>query len=215
MLLDQELRFKEHVAYAVRKGTLWLDQFRRVARPSKGLSTRHMRHFYLAVAVPRMLYAADVFLIPPRKSKRGTKGIVAQLAHVQRRAALHTTGAMRTTPTDLLDAHADLLPFELLVDKKCHTAALRLATLPASHPLHYTWVAPPTGLLSHEIRVLISWLLSLKYAAIGASVIKSANSTSLMSFSPLPSAPERHPVPDTAGLFWQRTYYSCALDAPL
>jgi hypothetical protein len=96
-----------------------------------------MRHFYLAVAVPRMLYAADVFLIPPQKSKCGTKGIVAQLARVQCCAALHTTGAMRTTPTDLLDAHADLLPFELLVDKKCHAAALRLATLPASHPLHY------------------------------------------------------------------------------
>jgi ribonuclease HI len=55
---------------------------------------------------------------------------------VQRRATIHITGAMRSTPTNLLDVHADLLPFELLVDKKCHTAALRLATLPTSHPLY-------------------------------------------------------------------------------
>jgi len=137
MLLDQELHFKAHAAYAIKKGTTWLDQFRRAARPSKGISARHMRRFYLAVAIPRMLYAADVFLIPPRKGKRGSKGIVTQLARVQRRAAIHTTGALRTTPTDLLDAHADLIPFTLLVDKICHAAALRLATLPRSHPLHH------------------------------------------------------------------------------
>jgi hypothetical protein len=62
-----------------------------------------------------------------------------------------------------------------------------------------TWVALPTGLLSHEIRVLILWLLSLKYAAIGASAIKSANSTSLMSFFPLPSAPLCRTLPDLFG----------------
>ena len=95
-----------------------------------------MRRFYLVVAIPHMLYAADVFLIPPRKGKRGTKGIMTQLARVQRRAAIHTTGALHTTPYDLLDAHADLLPFTLLVDKMCHAAALCLATLPQSHPLH-------------------------------------------------------------------------------
>jgi hypothetical protein len=136
MLIDQELRFKEHAAYAVQKGTKWISQFGRIARPSKGLSAQHMRRFYLTVAAPRMLYAADVFLILPRKAKCGTKGIVTQLARVQRRATIHITGTMRSTPTDLLNIHADLLPFELLVDKKCHAAALRLATLPASHPLY-------------------------------------------------------------------------------
>jgi hypothetical protein len=46
------------------------------------------------------------------------------------------TGAMRTTATDVLDAHTNLLPFHLLVNKHCQRAALQLATLPESHLLH-------------------------------------------------------------------------------
>lgn len=41
------------------------------------------------------------------------------------------------SPTDLLNAHADLLPMELLIDKWCHREALRLASLPATHPLYH------------------------------------------------------------------------------
>ena len=44
-------------------------------------------------------------------------------------------GAMRSSPTDTLDAHAQLLPMDLLVDKACHRAAARLCSLPNSHPL--------------------------------------------------------------------------------
>lgn len=51
-------------------------------------------------------------------------------------AALHITGGMRTSPTDLLNAHADLLPMDLLINKWCHREALRLASLPQSHPIH-------------------------------------------------------------------------------
>jgi len=43
---------------------------------------------------------------------------------------------MNTTATDVLEVMANLLPFHLLVDKHCHHAAIRLATLPSSHPLH-------------------------------------------------------------------------------
>jgi len=46
------------------------------------------------------------------------------------------TGAMKMTVNDVLDAMANLLPFHLLVDKHQHQAALQLATLPPTHPLH-------------------------------------------------------------------------------
>jgi hypothetical protein len=46
------------------------------------------------------------------------------------------TGAMATTPGDLLDAHADLLPIPLLIDKLLHQVVLRFATLPPTHPLY-------------------------------------------------------------------------------
>ena len=39
------------------------------------------------------------------------------------------------TATDVLDLHANVLPIELLLHRICHRAAIRLVTLPASHPL--------------------------------------------------------------------------------
>jgi len=34
VILDQELRWKEHVNYALQKGTKWVTQYHRLARPS-------------------------------------------------------------------------------------------------------------------------------------------------------------------------------------
>jgi len=39
-------------------------------------------------------------------------------------------------PHDTAETHANLLPFHLLVDKIRYAAAIRLATLPATHPLY-------------------------------------------------------------------------------
>ena len=58
------------------------------------------------------------------------------LAAIQRSAAIVIIGGLCTSPNDILDMHADLLPFHLLVDKVQYQAALRLATLPSMHPLH-------------------------------------------------------------------------------
>ena len=58
-----------------------------------------------------------------------------KLAGVQRQALLTMTGGMRSTATDVMEAHAEVLPFDLLIDKLCCRAAIRLCTLPASHPL--------------------------------------------------------------------------------
>lgn len=48
---------------------------------------------------------------------------------------LTVTGAMRTTATDMLEAHSNLLPLHLLLEKICYRSAARLATLPQNHPL--------------------------------------------------------------------------------
>ncbi|KAF5317581.1 hypothetical protein D9619_013186 [Psilocybe cf. subviscida] len=88
-----------------------------------------------------MLYAADVFLTAQVRSKkrRGAgsigRSIVTKLAAVQRRAALAITGGMRSSPGDTLDVLANLLPFPVLLQQHRLQAALRLASLPSSHPL--------------------------------------------------------------------------------
>ena len=139
--IDRELRWKEQTAAAIGKGREWLRQCSRLAKTSGGVSGGHMRRLYLSVVKPRMLYGADVFLGPALrngtiKNKQGTRAALNKLAAIQRSAAIMIVGGLRTSPTDTLDIHANLLPFHLLVDKVRFQAALRLATLPTSHPLH-------------------------------------------------------------------------------
>ncbi len=139
LLVDHKLRFK-HLALAYARGSQWVAIIRRLAKARHGLSMAVVRRLYLTVAIPSMMYAADTFLTPVRtlpghKRQHGSVGPVRRLAMVQRQALLVMTGALCSTATDVLEAHANLLPFDLLVDRMCHRAAVRLCTLPVSHPL--------------------------------------------------------------------------------
>ncbi|KAJ7123913.1 hypothetical protein C8R46DRAFT_839668, partial [Mycena filopes] len=121
--IDRELRWHAQGAAALAKGQAWLGQFARIARPTRGISARHMRRLYLSVCVPRMLYAAGVFLSPPPgnrsagQSRARERGIIKNLRTIQRRAALAITGALPSTPTELLDIYAHLLPIAQLIEK--------------------------------------------------------------------------------------------------
>ena len=84
-----------------------------------------MRQLFNAVAVPKMAYAADVWYTPVSKRQgklqlSGSVGITGKLASLQRMATLAITGALRSTTTDVLDLHADVLPVELLLNKIWH-----------------------------------------------------------------------------------------------
>ena len=127
--IDRELRWKEQMAAALGKGQGWLGQCGRIARPSGGISGQHMCRLYLSVVRPWMLYEADMFLGPALRStsfkvNKGGQAALNKLASIQRRAAILIVGGMCTSPTDMLDIHANLLPFHLLVDKVWFQAAL-------------------------------------------------------------------------------------------
>lgn len=82
IIIDQELNFKEHTMSALAKGTKWATHYRWLACPSKGISTRYMRQFYTSVVLPRMLYGVDIFLSPPSREGKGSKGMIEKLARV-------------------------------------------------------------------------------------------------------------------------------------
>ena len=94
LIVDQELRFKEHTNYVLAKGAKFISQYQWLARAAKGVSARFMRKFYLTVAVPRMLYAADMVLVPESSQGKGTKGKVTKLSRIQQQATLSIMGAM-------------------------------------------------------------------------------------------------------------------------
>jgi len=54
-------------------------QYHRLVKPKRGVSAKYMRWFYIAVAVPKMLHAADLFLIPENRNSKGTKGYINKL----------------------------------------------------------------------------------------------------------------------------------------
>jgi hypothetical protein len=140
VIINQELNWKEHEAYAIGKGSKWVSQIARLSRTASGISLQQMRQMYLTAAVPKMAYAADVWYRPIKETKSGKRtgsiGVTKKLATIQRTAALTITGALRSTATDSLDVHAHLMPVDLLMKKICHRAATRLISLPETHPLH-------------------------------------------------------------------------------
>ena len=120
---------------AIGKGREWLRQSKRLAKTCGGVSSRQLRRLYMAVVIP------SVFLGPALrcksfKDRKGGCAALGKLATIQRSAALMIVGGLCTSPNDLLDMHANLLPFHLLVNKVQYQVALRLATLPSTHPLH-------------------------------------------------------------------------------
>jgi hypothetical protein len=78
-----------------------------------------------------VLYVADIWCNP-----KGTTRVMKQLTTIQRAGTLAITSSLCTLPTDILDAHAHLLPALLITDKWCHRALVRMAMLLAEHPLH-------------------------------------------------------------------------------
>ena len=141
IVIDQNLNWKVQHVHAIEKGSKWASQIRRIARPSWGITPKYARWLYISVALPRILYGADVWCGPPgrannNKGNRGTAKVINQLATIQQSGALAILGALRTSPTNALNACAFLLPAEKLVERCCHKAAVHLATVPLEHPLH-------------------------------------------------------------------------------
>lgn len=164
--VDAHLKWKEQAQRATANATKWILQFRRLSRPSTGVSAKLMRQLYLAVALPKITYGIDVWYYPPTKPAGYTKnvGSVAALRNLQktqRIAALAITGTLRSSPNDYIDIHAGILPMELALLKACHNAMVRLLTLPDTHPLYQIIRTakrhPPTKHLS-PINILLKRL---------------------------------------------------------
>ena len=142
--IDRRLNWKMHIAAVLAKGEKWINQFGRLARMNKGISPSFIRQLYLTIAIPRLLYGADIFLSPQRRHIATSPSptltynvtVMCQLAMIQRRASIMITGTMRTTASSVLNILSGLLPMHLAVDKWRHNAALGLAVTPKGHPLY-------------------------------------------------------------------------------
>ena len=139
--IDTQLRWKEQAQRAIANATKWILQYRRLTRPYTGVGAKLMRQLYISVALPKITYGIDVWYTPPTKpvghtKNTGSVGVLRRLQRTQRLATVAIMGVLRSAPTDLIDAHAGLLPMELALLKACHRTTVRMLTLPDSHPLY-------------------------------------------------------------------------------
>ena len=143
VIFDAALKWSLHHAKVVATATFWASQIWRISKPASGMPASGVRQLYNTVAVPGLTYGAEVWYTGLYKPKEegNTKGSVAitnKLRSIQHKVASTITGALRTTAGDTLDAHANLLPVDLLFNKVPFRAATRLCSLPNTHPLHDT-----------------------------------------------------------------------------
>jgi len=141
VILDQELRWREHMAYAIAKGARYAMLLHRLTRTSQGVPTKLTRQLYQTVVIPRTLYAASVWLRPTYNLEfntplRGSTGTAKRIAQRQRTALLAITGAMRSSPSDSLEIHANLLPGPLLIQRTLYNSLIRISSLPSHHLLN-------------------------------------------------------------------------------
>jgi len=109
-------------------------------RTGWGITPKYARRLYIRVALPKILYGAEVWCIPLEHAKKGWRNrgsvkVIKQLTRTQRAGMLAITGGQCTSPTNTLNALSNLLPFNLIIEKWCYRAAARLASLPDRHPL--------------------------------------------------------------------------------
>ena len=81
---------------------------------------------------------SELYLHKPANSKKthGSVSVTNKLRSVHRKVAIVITGGLSTMASDVLDAHAYILPIDLLFCKRLFRAFLCICVPPKAHPLH-------------------------------------------------------------------------------
>ena len=135
------LSWRVHIFKVIASATHWSQQLWRVARTTGGLSPSCTQQLYNTIAVPAFTYAFNIWYIPPFKWPHsqiscGSVLDTKSLQSIQGTAARYITGGICGTAYNVLEAHANLPPVDLLFCKVQLRAASRICTLPSRHPLH-------------------------------------------------------------------------------
>ncbi|QRW23082.1 Reverse transcriptase from transposon X-element protein [Rhizoctonia solani] len=140
VIFDAKLTWGEQCLAVLRKATKWAHMVKRVCHVQNGLKSLSARRLHDSVFIAKVTYAADIWWEPTGKKGQGKKrtgavGFTKHLQSAQRIVALAITGALCTTPTNTVLAHAGIFPIKLKLRKASHQAAVQLAGIPLTHPL--------------------------------------------------------------------------------
>ena len=140
IVFDPKLWWSLQHTKALTAASFWASRIWRLAKSASGVSTSGVKQLYNTVVVPRLTYGAEVWYTPLHRPN-GLKNMCSlikvtnKLCTAQRKITKVITGWLSTTAGDILNAHAYVLPINLLFNKLLFRSALRLCLLPKSHPL--------------------------------------------------------------------------------
>lgn len=128
VILDQELRFKEHVGRITKRGIKAVQALARL----KGLTSQTARQLYNALVVPRITYAASAWA-SINKNMEISYWITKPLAVVQKTAAKVITGTLRTVSIHIAEAEACINPLDIQIRRRIIKHWINCHTLPRNH----------------------------------------------------------------------------------
>jgi len=121
VILDSRLTWKEHVDAKVREAQNLMWACRSACGVMWGLRPKVVHWLYVAIIRPSVTFASLVWWPGCQ-----TASVKWKLSWVQRLACLGITGAMRTTPSNAVEALICLPPLDLVVQSEARSAAHRL-----------------------------------------------------------------------------------------
>lgn len=127
VIFDQELRWKDHTQYAVKKATMKSLAIARL----RFLRPKQMRELYSACVIPKMDYASTVWYNPNK-----CVWITRTLDTVQRVALIRAISAFRTIATETVEVENHMLPTRLRLTLRAQNTITKLRTMPETHPIH-------------------------------------------------------------------------------
>ncbi|KIK80662.1 hypothetical protein PAXRUDRAFT_158079 [Paxillus rubicundulus Ve08.2h10] len=88
VLVDNALCWHAHMTYTIGKGTAYVLQLRCLSLISKGIPLSLMKQLYMSVALPKMLYAVDLWFKPiyngdSDTAQRGSIGTTKRMSSIQ------------------------------------------------------------------------------------------------------------------------------------
>jgi len=136
VIFDQQLRFKTHLQYVVKKGTSAALTLSSIAKCTWGAPYKYVRQIFQAVVASRMDYAAIVWHHPKADGSTANSAQVRRLTTVQRIAMKAILGCHRTTSTAAMEIETELPPAWIRLQTKVLLATNRMRTLSSRNPIH-------------------------------------------------------------------------------
>lgn len=163
VILDRELRYKQHVARAASRGLNAALALKRL----KMMSPKTARQLFIATVAPVVDYASNVWMHARRTNA------LAVLNRVQKIGAQAVTGAFRTVATAVAEAEAGIRTVAERQAERATKLWVYIHTLPPTHPLATLqpsrcrrYVSPPEKIAAAQLEGSTNQMETIKPYAI-------------------------------------------------